>query len=235
MIKISEVEQIFKDIFQEKEGLVQSIDTVWESSKNNDFEKLVISIHYLSYEETVIIHTKFIFKADKDKVGLIDNSFIYLWDLNCRYVKKEFRNVIDLKSQIEGILKSADFGDDIMILSDFIQAPAMFLNYYMKREKITDYSIFDVKYNPKFKTTSCDKMTFDFEVDINNNYKMDVSIKKIDKSSSESEDSSDINIYRIQFKLMDEITTIETDTLFNIHYIIGSNIAGILDKKTKGK
>jgi hypothetical protein len=34
---------------------------------------------------------------------------------------------------------------------------------------------------------------------------------------------------------MDEIETVETDTLKNVHFFIGSNIAKILDKKLKNK
>ena len=34
---------------------------------------------------------------------------------------------------------------------------------------------------------------------------------------------------------MDEIKTTETDTLNNIHYFIGSNIAKLLDRKLKNK
>ena len=99
----------------------------------------------------------------------------------------------------------------------------------MRRAKITDYSIFDVKYEPKFKTTPCDKVTFDFEIDVNNNYKISVSIYKIDRSSDDTENDT----YRYQFKFMDDIETIESDTLRNIHFTIGSNIARILDKKIK--
>ena len=36
-----------------------------------------------------------------------------------------------------------------------------------------------------------------------------------------------------QFKFMDEITTKESDTLDNIHYFIGQNVASLLDKKLK--
>ena len=31
-MRISEIEQIFKDIFDEEKGLVQSVDTVYENS-----------------------------------------------------------------------------------------------------------------------------------------------------------------------------------------------------------
>jgi len=227
-IRIAEIEQTFKDVFEEEEGKVNSIETVYELSENEDFYKLVISIHNLSVEETVIIHTKFIFKTDLDKKFITDNSFIYLYDINCVYHKEEFKNVIDLKKKIEDIIESNDFGEDIKILSDFIEAPAMFLNYYMKRAKITDYSIFDVIYDPKFKTQPCDKTTFDFDININNNYMIYLSISKKERKEEE-----DFDIYRFQFRFLDEYTTVENDTLNNIHFIIGSNIAKILDEKLK--
>lgn len=229
MVRIAEIEQTFKDIFEEEEGLVQSVETTYEMSGDEEFYKLVISVHGLSIEDTLIIHTKFIFKTDLEKRNIIDNSFIYLYDINCNYHKVDFNNIIDMKNKIEDIIQSNDFGEDIQILSDFIEAPAMFLNYYMRRAKITDYSIFDVKYEPKFKTTPCDKITFDFEVDVNNNYKIEVSIYKVDRKSDEKEN----DIYRYQFKFMDDIETIENDTIRNIHFTIGSNIARILDKKLK--
>ena len=229
MVRIAEIEQTFKDIFEEEEGLVQSVETTYEISGDEEFYKLVISIHGLSVEDTLIIHTKFIFKTDLEKRNIIDNSFIYLYDINCNYRKTDFKNIVDLKNKVEDIIESNDFGEDIQILSDFIEAPAMFLNYYMRRAKITDYSIFDVKYEPKFKTTPCDSITFDFEIDINNNYKIDVSIYKVDRKSDEKENDT----YRYQFKFMDDIETVENDTIRNIHFTIGSNIARMLDKKLK--
>jgi hypothetical protein len=227
-VRIQELEDAFKELFQDVEGKVSSIDTVYEASEDEDYYKLVISIHNLSVEDTLIIHTKFIFKTDKNKQFITDESFIYLYDINCVYHKVDFDNVIDLKTKIENIIKSNDFGEDIQILSDFIEAPAMFLNYYMKRAKITDYSIFDVKYEPKFKTTPCNKTTFDFEININNNYVINLSISK-----KEREKDEDYDTYKFQFKFLDEYKTVENDTLNNIHFTIGSNIAKILDEKLK--
>lgn len=228
MVTISEIEQTFKDIFQDEDGKVSSVDTVYEQSKNKDFYKLVISIHGISIEDTLIIHTKFIFKVDLEKKNVIDNSFIYLYDINCVYDKIDFKNEIDLKTKISDIIISNDFGQDIQILSDFIEAPGMFLNYYMRRSKITDYSIFDVEYEPKFKTVPCENITFDFKINVNDNYKMDLSISK-----KEKDDDRDYDTYIFQFKFLDEYTTVESDTLKNIHFTIGSNIAKILDEKLK--
>jgi hypothetical protein len=232
-IKISEIEQAFKDIFEVEEGVVNTVESVYEMSLDEKFYKLVISIHGLSTQDTSIIHTKFIFKTDLDKRNIIDNSFIYLYDINCIYHKMEFTNIVDMKKKIEDIIESKSFGEDLQILSDFIEAPAMFLNYYMRRSKITDYSIFDVEYEPKFKTTPCDKVTFDFKININNNYHMEMSIHKIDKKSDDKEDN--VDIYKFQFKFMDEIETFESDTIKNVHFFIGDHIAKILDRKLKNK
>lgn len=229
-IKISEVEQVFKDVFEEEDGVVNTVESVYEMSNDEDFYKLVISIHGLSTEDTSIIHTKFIFKTDLDKRNLIDNSFIYLYDINCVYHKNEFTSVLDMKKKIEDIIESKNFGEDLQILSDFIEAPSMFLNYYMRRSNITDYSIFDVEYEPKFKTTPCDKTTFDFKININNNYHMEMSISKVDRH-----DKEDVDTYKFQFKFMDEIETFESDTIKNVHFFIGDHIAKILDRKLKNK
>ena len=229
-IKISEIENMFKEVFNEEKGLVASVETLYETPKGEDFLKLVISLHGLNTEDATIIHTKFIFKVDTGKRHLIDNSFIYLYDINCVYHKIEFDNVIDLQEKIEDITQSNDFGEDIQILSDFIEAPAMFLNYYMKRAKITEYSVFEVDYEPKFKTTPCNKTTFDFKININNNYDIELSIWKI-----EAQKDDEMDKYKFQFRFMDEIKTVETDSLNNIHYFIGSNIAKLLDRKLKNK
>ena len=229
-IKISEIENMFKEVFNEEKGLVASVETLYETPKGEDFLKLVISLHGLNTEDATIIHTKFIFKVDTGKRHLIDNSFIYLYDINCVYHKIEFDNVIDLQEKIEDITQSNDFGEDIQILSDFIEAPAMFLNYYMKRAKITEYSVFEVDYEPKFKTTPCNKTTFDFKININNNYDIELSIWKI-----EAQKDDEMDKYKFQFRFMDEIKTVETDTLNNIHYFIGSNVAKLLDRKLKNK
>lgn len=232
-IRIAEIEEAFKDIFKEDDGVVTAIETVYEKSADGDYLKLVICLQGLSTEDISIIHTKFIFKTDLEKRNLIENSFIYLYDINCVYHKIEFNSIIDMKKSIDDIIESNNFGEDIQILSDFIEAPAMFLNYYMKRAKITEYSVFDVEYEPKFKIVSCDKTTFDFKININNSYDIEFSIHKIDKDLTE--DPEDIDTYKLQFRFMDEIESVESDTIKNIHFLIGSNMSKLLDRKLKNQ
>lgn len=227
-MRIQEIEQLFKDIFQEKTGVVQSMDSVYEASPDGTHYRLVISLHNLMIQETVVIHTKFVFRTDLDKINLHTNYFHYLYDINCHYRKVDFENIIDLKEELESIIETSDFGKDLSTLSDFTQAPATFLNFYLRKSKITDYSVFDVKYDPKFKTLPCENMSFDFDININNNYFFEVSIRKI-----ESEDQELPEKYKFMFKFMDEMIFKETDTLANVQSIIGSNIAKILDERLR--
>jgi len=104
-IRIEEIENAFKEIFNEEDGVVSSIDTVYEKSENEEFLKLVICLHGLSTEDISIIHTKFIFKTDLNIRTIIDNSFLYLYDINCVYHKMEFTNIVDMKKKMNIIIK----------------------------------------------------------------------------------------------------------------------------------
>lgn len=226
-IRLTDIQDLITELFEESEGKVSSVDTVYEKVDDESY-KVVISMHHISLGETIVIHTKLIFRTDADKTWVLGDYFIYLYEISCIYHRVEFENRLDLKNKIRDIIESNDFGKDIQILSDFIEAPAMFLNYYMKKNNITDYSIFDVTYNPKFKTVSCDKMTFDFDINVNNNYTINLSIKKV-----ENETDEDVDTYKFHFSLLDTNKTVETDTLKNIHFTIGSEVANMLDDKLK--
>lgn len=222
---ISTIEQIFKEVFDEDKGLVKSVESVYEKSEDGEYLKLVISIHNIKTDISTIIHTKFIFKTDLEKINILENSFVYLYDINCRYRKVDFNDESSLKESIDDIISSTDFGKDIKILSDFIEAPSMFLNYYFKKSNITNYSVFDVQYEPKFKIQPCDKTTFDFKVNVNNSYDIEISISKI-------EDDEKIS-YKVYTKFLDDYVIEEIDTLNNVQNIIGSSITSILDKRLK--
>ena len=81
---ISDLEQVIDDVFNQEEGVVKSVDTVYESSK--DGYKLVISIHGLVLEDISVIHTKLIFKVDKEKRNVI--LWIILYQYQRRRINK---------------------------------------------------------------------------------------------------------------------------------------------------
>ena len=131
-MKVSEIKTLFKEIFQDEKGLVKTVDTVYEKSKDEKFLKLVISIHDLQVQDTLIIHTKFIFKTDLNKDQIEDNSFIYLYDINCIYHTVEFQDTFDLERKIKKIINSNKFGKDIQTLSEFIDTPGLLISHYFK-------------------------------------------------------------------------------------------------------
>ncbi len=224
---ISELERLIDNLFSEQEGLVNSVDTTYESTSDGDY-KLVISIHGLTLEDVSVIHTKFIFRVDKNKREVTEKYFHYLYDINCIYHRIKFDSPSDLKNKILDIIRNNNFGEDLLILSDFTNSSAIFLNHYLRKYNITDYSVFNVEYKPKFKISKCENMSFNFKININNNYFMDVSIKKL-------EDEKNPSTYKLKFDFMGESEIVEVDILNNIHFVIGSNISRILDKKLKNK
>ena len=63
--KVSEVQEVFRDMFSEdEEARASSVDIVYEESSDQKFLKMVISIQDLETEDVSVIHTKFIFKVD---------------------------------------------------------------------------------------------------------------------------------------------------------------------------
>jgi len=224
-MKISEINTLFKEIFDEEEGLVKTIDTVYEKSKDEDFLKLVISIHDLQVQDTLIIHTKFIFKTNLEKTDLVSNSFIYLYDINCIYHSVEFKDSFDLEKKLKKIINSNKFGKDIQTLSEFIDTPGLLLSHYFRENNIENFSIGSVNYNPKFKTRPCEETTFDFDINVvndNNDYNFNLTISK-------EKDIYDKIFYRFIFSLLDTTKTIDIDKLTNIHFLIGHQIVDMLN------
>jgi hypothetical protein len=222
-MKISEINTLFKEIFEEEEGLVKTIDTVYEKSKDEDFLKLIISIHDLQVQDTLIIHTKFIFKTNLEKTDLVSNSFIYLYDINCIYHSVDFKDIFDLEKKLKNIINSNKFGKDIQTLSEFIDTPGLLLSHYFRENNIENFSIGSVNYNPKFKTRPCEETTFDFDINVvndNNDYNFNLTISK---------EKNDKIFYRFVFTLLDTTKTIDIDKLTNIHFLIGHQIVDMLN------
>ena len=80
-VRLADVEDLIREIFEEGDGKVSSVDSTYEKI-DEETNKLVISMHHVSMGETIVMHTKFIFKTDKQKSWVIEDSFIYLYDIN---------------------------------------------------------------------------------------------------------------------------------------------------------
>jgi len=226
---ISEVERVIREVFDAEKGVVKSVETVYEEPDDHDDHiNLVISIHNLTVEETMIIHTKFIFKTDLQKINIKHNSFSYLYDINCHYEKIGFSDVNNLNEILTKIIQKNKFGKDIKILSEFIDSPAKRINSYFGNNHITKYSAVNVEYTPIKKMCPCKETTFDFKIDMGNDYMVELDIKKEDSHQIHQSEAE----YKFTFKLLGKSEVTKVDNIMNIHAIIGGKISEMLDKIT---
>jgi len=228
-MKISEIKTLFKEVFEDEKGLIKTVDSVYEKSKDEDFLKLIISIHDLRVQDTLIIHTKFIFKTDLEKNNILENSFLYLYDINCIYHTIEFKDAFDLENKIKKIIDSNKFGKDIQTLSEFIDTPGLLISHYFEQNNIENYSIGNVVYEPKFKVKPCNETTFDFDINVvsgDSEYDFSLCISK-------HKNVDDKIFYRFRFRLLDKSETIDVDKLLNIHFLIGHKIVDMLNTLLK--
>lgn len=220
---ISELERIIKEVFNDTKGVVENIESVYEKPKDKgDYLRLVISTQRLTVEETIIIHTKFIFKSDLDKINIKDNYFNYLYDINCQYHTVDFNNANSVKEKLTDIIKYNKFGKDIKILSDFIDTPAKLINSYFSNNKVTKYSVTNVDYTPIETTRPCKETTFDFKINMGNNYIITLNIKKQENDK-----------YDFKFQFNEKTENVEVDNIMNLNAIIGGKLIEIMDNLIK--
>ena len=182
-ISLLDLDNIIKEIFDEK--LVRVVDTTYE--QRDDVLTLIVSLHELEMEDTVIIHTKFIFYVDDDKKYLNDNKFSYLKNLGCGYEYIEFEDIDDLRVKLNNILESNDFDTELIEISEFISiTPETMLNEHFYNRDIEFMTVTQFSYNPRKAITPCSKTTYDFVILVNETYEIEVSIKRNDVKAEKS-------------------------------------------------
>lgn len=213
-LTIEKVDEIIKSVFDNTK--VVSVDSVYEKSEKGDFLKLVISLHNLIFEDTTIIHTKFIFKTNVEKTKLIDNMFMYLYDYKCSYKQVTFEDEEELKDNLIDIVNSNIFGKYTKEFGEFLDAPASKINYYLKNDDVTNISVYTVNYNPKFKIRPCEEMTFDFEINVQEKYTIELNINLEDG-------------FIFTYRHAEKIITKEMEDMKNLPKLIAQHIVEILD------
>jgi hypothetical protein len=177
IISLSDIENIIKNIFSETK--VSSVSTLYEQEDN--INKLIITINNLFYEETNIIHTKFIFYTDKKKRKLSDNYLHYHYDINCNYKKIDFLDLTELEEKLNDVIDNRKFGKDLKILSDLSITLATDVNKRLSENNITNISIYTITYVPIVDAVPCDSLTFRFDINIDDTRFIKMIVKKIDK------------------------------------------------------
>lgn len=165
-ISIKEIEDSIKSIF--KDADVLNTDSVYEHINDSEDLKLVIFINKLFDADVSVLYTKIIFVVDSSKKKLKNNSFLYLYDINCKYTNVEFSDTEDFEKKLKSIIDNKKFGNDLKALSKFIESPAMLINEWLKENRVNEINVLNVKYDPKMYIMPCKSLSFSFVMDINN-------------------------------------------------------------------
>jgi hypothetical protein len=198
-ITVEEIRDAIKNIFKDEK--IFDISSVYEKIDDSNDLKLVIVFNKLFYKETIVMYTKLIFVTDKDKTHLTKNSFMYLYDVNCIYHNVDFEDVEDFKKKLKKIFKSEKFGENIKILSKFIESPAMLVNDWLAKNDVRNISVFGFTYEPKIKIIPCKSLFFNFNIDVNHSHKIDLIISK------------DKDKFKYEFKFVDNVVMVEKRNL----------------------
>ena len=209
-ILIGELIDKIKKVFDSTKVL--SVDSVYEKIDNSNNLRLVISMNKILYDDVNIIYTKLIFNTDTNKTELTKNYFTYLFDINCEYIRVEFTSLDDFSTKISNIFNENKFGENIKILSKFIKSPSTLINTWFTENKITNLSVTNVK-EDKITIMPCKSLFFDFDISLNNNQDVNLTISKEDQSE-----------YIFKFKIFNNIYEDKQSDLKSLVETIGDNL-----------
>lgn len=207
VISLYKVQEIIKKIFDNTK--VSSVNTTYEDNDDNGL-KLIITINNIFYDKTNIIHTKLIFYTDKNKTKLINNTFNYLYDINCVFKKIDFTDINDLEIKLNDIFDNRKFGKDIKILSDLNIKLSITVNEWLKDNGIDTISLYSITYNPIIDVIPCDSLFFQFDINLDDIRFIKMNIKKIENTE-----------YKITFSEGEWFNNIVIDSLKAIPQTIG--------------
>lgn len=174
-ILIGDLVNKIKQIFDKTKVL--SVESVYEKINNSNNLKIVISLNRVLYNNVNVIYTKFIFICNAEKTKIIKNHFDYLFDIKCEYVRVFFNDLLDFNDKMVDIFKNNKFGDNIIILSKFINSPSTLINTWFKSNNISEISITNVDFE-KINIVPCESLSFNFIIHLNNNQKINLNLDK---------------------------------------------------------
>lgn len=211
-ISIDEINKNIKKVLGD--SLVLNTSSVYEKNDDDsDNLKLVIFFNKLFYKSTSVLYTKLIFLVDSDKKYLSNSSFMYLYDINCIYKSIEFEDLPDFNKKLSSIFKREKFGKNILMLSEFIKSPALLINNYFRDNKITHISVTGLNYDPKVNIVPCKSLFFSFNINLNNNETVELTITKEREGK-----------FIYNFKIYDKTVTVEKNNLFSLVDVIGETL-----------
>lgn len=175
-ITVENIVNTIKTIFDDTK--LSSIETIYEKIDNSTDLKLILFFHNVFYDKTNIIYTKLIFTVNNNKTVIENNSFMYLYDINCEYKKVEFDSIENFKSKIRNVFDNRKFGKQIIALSDFIKNPTTLINKWLSDNGVVDKSLIGFKYEPKITIMPCKSLFFNFDMNLNDKFDLNLIILK---------------------------------------------------------
>lgn len=209
-MEIKEVEKIIKDVLGDADIL--NTENVYEKIEGSDNLKLVIFFNKIFHQKHSVLYTKLIFVTNPDKTEISQNSFLYLYDINCIYNSVEFSDTTDLKKKLKNIFTKELFGPNLKSLNEFIEKPAFLINEWLKDNRINDINISNVQYKPKMFIVPCKSIFFSFILTVNNT---DVELT-ITKEGSEQ--------FNLAFTILNNIINVEKSNLKSLIETIGETL-----------
>ena len=176
IISLSEIEKVIKNVFNDTK--VSSASTVYEIDKDTGELKLIITLNNLFYEQTDILHTKFVFFVDDDKRKIIKNKFFYLYDINCNFKEVDFDDVDNLEIKLNTIVDKREFGEDLKNLSDINVSISVDVNKWLEENDIDNISIYSITYHPIMDNVPCESLSFKFEINLSDSRFIELRLKK---------------------------------------------------------
>lgn len=210
-ITIEEINNSIKEIF--KEAQILSSNSVYEKIQDSDNLKLVIFFNKMFEEKSSVLYTKLIFIVNKEKTQLVENTFSYLYDINCVYQKISFEDIIDFGKKVKNVFDNKKFGRNLTILSEFVGKPAFLINNWFQKNDVTGFSVFNVKYGPKMYIMPCKSLFFSFDINIDNTTNIEFIIRKENEKK-----------FSFSFKIYDKTITIEKTDLDDLVETIGDTL-----------
>lgn len=209
-MEIKEVEKVIKEVLGNADIL--NTENVYEKIEGSDNLKLVIFFNKLFHQKHSVLYTKLIFVTNPSKTEIVQNSFLYLYDINCIYNNVDFTDTTDLKNRLKNIFQKELFGPNLKVLTQFIEKPAFLINEWLKENKIPEINVTNVQYKPKMFILPCKSLFFSFILSVNNT-KVELTITK------EGE-----NQFNLAFNILNNIINIEKSNLKSLIQTIGETL-----------
>lgn len=209
-MEIKEVEKVIKEVLGNADIL--NTENVYEKIKGSDNLKLVIFFNKLFHQKHSVLYTKLIFVTNPSKTEIVQNSFLYLYDINCIYNNVDFTDTTDLKNRLKNIFQKELFGPNLKVLTQFIEKPSFLINEWLKENKIPEINVTNVQYKPKMFILPCKSLFFSFLLSVNNT-EVELTITK------EGE-----NQFNLAFNILNNIINIEKSNLKSLIQTIGETL-----------